>query len=170
MNIRLIGAVLIVVSCGGFGFCIAASYRRELAMLRSVVYMTEMMESELSYRMLPLPELCKKVGKRVGGSTGKVLDRVAKELDHQIQPDALSCMHSVLSGMKDLPVSVRRLLVKLGSTLGQYDLSGQLQGLRSVRESCCRMILRMEQNRDNKTRTYQTLGLCAGTALVIVLI
>lgn len=170
MNIRLIGAVLIVLSCGGFGFCVAASYRRELALLRSMVYMTELMQCELSFRVLPLPELCRQVGKKVGGTVGTVLKQLSLELERQIRPDAVSCMHCVLSEMKDIPVSVRRLFIKIGATLGQYDLSGQLQGLNTVRESCTSVIQRLEKNRDNRLRTYQTLGVCAGTALVIILI
>jgi len=58
----------------------------------------------------------------------------------------------------------------LGSSLGRFDLKGQLSGLESVRNTCRKTLEEMNRNRDNRLRSYQTLGLCCGAALVILFI
>ena len=161
---------MVFLACGGFGFSIAASYRREIVILRQMEYMTNLMESELTYRLTPLPELCKKVGKSVGGVPRRVLEGLARELEQQICPDVSSCMHSVLAAMDSLPRSAERIFTRLGNSLGEYDLPGQLKGLASVRHNCTRMLQRLDDNREQRLRGYQTLGICAGAALVILFI
>ena len=170
MNYKWIGAVMVFLSCGGFGFSVAATYRREIAILRQIEHMTDLMENELTYRLTPLPELCRKVGTGVGGITRRILERLAQELEYQIRPDVSSCMHSALTCVNAIPRSAERIYTRLGMSLGEYDLAGQLQGLASVRQNCRSMLRKMEENRDQRIRGYQTLGLCAGLALVILFI
>ena len=170
MNYKILGAGLIVISCGGFGICIAGAYRAQIRILHKILYMTDLMESELTYRLTPLPELCRKVGRSVGGVVCCVLVKLAEELERQILPDVPSCMSCVLSSVDRLPRSAERIFNTLGSSLGQYDLPGQLKGLESVRASCSRTLHALEQNRENRIRSYQTLGFCAGAALVILFI
>ena len=161
---------MVFFACGGFGFSIAASYRREIIVLRQIEYMINLMESELTYHLTPLPDLCKKVGRHVGGIPRRVLESLARELERQICPDVSSCMHSVLAQTGCLPRSVERIFARLGTTLGEYDLPGQLKGLEAARNNCTRVLQRMDDHREQRLRGYQTLGICAGVALVIIFI
>lgn len=170
MNYRYLGAILVFLACGGFGFSVAASCRRETRMLHQIIRMTELMEQELNFRLTPLPELCRRTGKRIGGVFRSLLYDLAEELDNQILPDVSSCMRCVLTREDHLPRSVRRILAELGSTLGQFDLPGQLQGLQEVKARCSWYLQRLEQNQQSRMRSYQTLGLCAGAALAILFI
>ena len=52
--------------------------------------------------------------------------------------------------------------------MGQFDLSGQLKGFEAVNKDCLRELTDLENNRTQRTRSYQTLGLCAGAALAIL--
>ena len=79
-------------------------------------------------------------------------------------------MNGLLVQQKNLPRSVRRLLTGLGNSLGRLDLTGQVQGLQAVKAGCARELERLERNRDTRLRSYQTLGLCAGAALAILLV
>jgi hypothetical protein len=56
----------------------------------------------------------------------------------------------------------------LGTSLGRYDLQGQLNGIESVRIRCRSDLEELERNRDVRLRSYQRLGLCAGCALAIL--
>lgn len=170
VNFKWIGAVMVFLACGGFGFSMAASYRKEIAVLRQIEHMTNLMESELIYRLTPLPELCRKVGKAVGGITRRVLESLAQELEYQIRPDVSSCMYSALNHVNAIPRSAERIYTRLGMSLGEYDLTGQLQGLASVRQNCTCILQSLNENREQRIRGYQTLGLCAGLALVILFI
>ena len=61
-------------------------------------------------------------------------------------------------------------LILLGRWLGRFDLDGQLKGLDAVRQECRRHLEELNNNREVRLRSYQTLGLCAGAAIAILFI
>ena len=166
MSYRWIGAMLVLVSCGGFGFAIAAQYRVELKTLQRIMVLLDSMECELSYHLTPLPELCRCSGAAAGGAIQRVMVQLALELERQIYPDVAGCMQFALAAEKRIPQISHKLLSMLGQSLGRYDLSGQLNGISAVREQCGKEMNHMEQNH----RSYQTLGVCSGISLVILFI
>ena len=130
----------------------------------------QFMESELQYRLTPLPELCRMTAGETQGILRNVFLNLYRELTWQKQPDAGSCMYASIHRSGEMPSRIRRLLVLLGHTLGQYDLAGQLQGIRTVRKRCDENLENIRKNRNERLRSYQTLGVCAGAALAIILI
>lgn len=170
MSIRVVGAVLIVIGSGGFGFLIAASYRREERLLRQLLNALDYMQCELQYHLTPLPELCRQVAASAGGAIRFVFANLATKLEDQITPDVEKCMSDVLAGLREMPKLTRESLELLGRSLGRFDLDGQLRGLESVRQVCRRGLDTLSQNAAIRNRSYQTLGLCAGAALAILFI
>ena len=69
-----------------------------------------------------------------------------------------------------IPGRLRRLIYQLGKSLGRFDLPGQLKGIAAAKESCKRELRELERNREQRLRSYRTLGLCAGAALAVLLI
>ena len=167
---KWIGAGCIVVSCGGFGFLMALHHRQEEAALGQLTAALDFMECELQYRLTPLPELCRQAARQVGGSIGRILEKLAEELDYQIAPDVESCMQTALALTGTLPQLCRDRLTQLGKNLGRFDLDGQIRGLEAVRADCRRCLEELSRNRDTRLRSYQTLGLCAGAALAILFV
>ena len=169
MPIKWIGAVLVILSCSGCGFSMAAACKREEAMLVRLLHILEFMESELEYRQTPLPTLCRLAGENAG-NLKRVLDHLARELESQISPNAACCMDAALAQCRDLPRSVRSLFEQLGSCLGCFDLNGQMRELEAVRHHCEQALEQLRLHQNQRIRTYQTLGICAGIALAILLI
>ncbi len=170
MSWKWIGAMMIILGCGGFGFSLAAAHRREENTLRKLIGALDFMECELQYRLTPLPDLCRLAGQESTGCIREVLLKLSSELDAQIAPDVESCMSAALSAVPALPTRTREAFRSMGKTLGRFDLSGQLKGLEQVRASCRQQAEAMGVNREPRLRSYQTLGLCAGAALAILFI
>ena len=170
MSAKWIGAFFVLVSCGGFGFSIAHTYRQRERLLQQLLNTLETMASELEYQLTALPALSRKAAADTSGVLRDVFANLARELDWQSEPDAESCMRNAIDRCHDLPACLRRPLRQLGKTLGRFDLPGQLQGIQSVQDTCRRELSRLERNRDARLKSYQTLGLCAGAALVILFI
>lgn len=168
MNLKLIGAVLIIVGCGGVGFSMAAAHRREENALRQLIGALDYMGCELQYHLTPLPELCRNAAAESGGMVSQVLLFLASELENQIAPDAASCMHAAIERVPRLPQRAKQNLMSLSSSLGRFDLQGQLSGLEAARVQCRRELDDLTKDRDVRLRSYQTLGLCAGSALAIL--
>lgn len=170
MNLKIVGAVLIIAGCSGFGFHLAAAHRREESALRQLIAALDFMECELQYRLTPLPELCRQAAANGTGPVCAVFSTLASELEAQVSPDVSLCMNGALLNNKPLPRLANDAMVLLGKSLGRFDLEGQLKGLEAVRQTCRRNLERLGENRDVRLRSYQTLGLCAGAALAILLL
>ena len=166
---KWIGAILIMAGCGTVGFSTAWSYRREERLLRSLKGALEFMACELQYRLTPLPELCRLVSGEQKNLVGQVFLYLAQELESQILPDVEECMNTCLENT-ELPGRLREGLKLLGQNLGRFDLEGQLKGMEMIRNYCNRELEIMGKNREERLRSYQTLGLCAGAALAILFV
>ena len=162
--------MLIITGCGGMGFCMASAHRREEKILRQLISTLDYMECELQFHMTPLPELCRKAGCENKGLISQVMNNLAIELDTQAASDAASCMNLAQKACKDIPKRIQNTLDMMGTSLGRFDLEGQVKGLEAVRAHCRQELEGLLQNRDNRLRSYQTLGLCAGAALAILFI
>ena len=99
-----------------------------------------------------------------------MLTELARELENQITPEASSCMYAALSRNEHLPPAAAEAMRMLGTSLGRFDLQGQLQGLEQVRVFCRGALDQMACGRDQRIRGYQTLGVCAGAALAILFV
>ena len=170
MTAKLIGAILIICACGGFGFHLSRSQKREEKALQELHSILIYMISELQCRLIPLPLLCYQVSTDCSGSLRRIFAVLAEELDKQITPDANLCMISALKRFADIPETTKILLLRLGKTLGRFDLEGQQTELNHVREECERCLNKLNSNKELRFRTYHTLGLCAGAALAILFI
>ena len=170
MMLKLMGAVLVIAGCGGIGFRIAANHRQEEKALRQLIGILDYMECELQYRLTPLPALCRQSAKEFPGALGSVFLELALEMEAQVSPDMESCMSVALEKANTLPPLTREGMSLLGKSIGRFDIDGQLKGLEAVRQDCRRNLECISHNRDTRLRSYQTLGLCAGAALAILLI
>lgn len=170
MTGKLIGGILVICACGGVGFGIAAASRREESALRQLLGALDFMECELQYRLTPLPELCRQAAMAAKGTIREILLALAVELENQIAPDVQSCVRAALASCREVPERVRQVFDRFGTSLGRFDLEGQVKGLEAVRSQCRLELGKLEQNRDSRLRSYQTLGLCAGAALAILFI
>ena len=170
MIMKVIGALMILGVSGWVGFRIAAEQRREESIQQQLIAALDYMQCELQYRRTALPELCRKAAAETTGKLREVFLNLSHELEDQISPDVQLCMHAALVRCKSLPTTVISCLQLLGQTLGRFDLDGQLLGFEAVRQTCRLKLDALRCNRDVRLRSYQTLGLCAGAALVILFI
>ncbi len=170
MSYKWIGAILIIGSCGGFGFSLALHQKREESMLSQLGRIMDEMLWELPFQLTPLPELVRHAAGNVPGMIGKTFDQLTEQLERQVLPDVQSCMEAAMHEPLQSYPRVSKILILLGKSLGRFDLSGQVKGLSSVREQCNIELRELHEDRSTRLRSYRILSLCAGAALVILLI
>ena len=170
MTIKWIGAILVILGCGGTGFSMASAHRKQERELRQFMGALDYLQCELQYRLTPLPDLCRHTAAQASGSVRKLFLALAVELEDQISPDVRHCMNAALEKSGDLPEVVSIVAENLGKTLGRFDMDGQLMGLERARQECRRALDMLTNNREVRLRSYQTLGLCAGAAMAILFI
>ena len=170
MTVKLIGALCILAGCAGVGFQIAANYVKEEKAVRQLIGLLDYMSSELQYRLTALPDLCRQASKEAKGPLSRLFLQLSREMAEQIAPDVRRCMDAAMAKVTDIPPVTCQLLKTLGGSLGRFDMAGQLRSIDSVRAECKRRLDSLTENRDVRLRSYKTLGLCAGAAIVILFI
>lgn len=169
MGIKLMGAILVVIGCGGFGVMMAVSHRREVKALTQLVRAVDVMMCELEYRLTPLPALCRCGAEQCSGSVRACMIALAYALESQISPDVGVCITEAMKLTPNLPKYAAAQFQALGQTLGRYDLTGQLTNLERCKQACLGQLEVLEHHQSQRLRSYQTLGFCAGAALAILL-
>ena len=168
MILKIIGACMVIAGCGSVGFKIAANHRKEERHLRQLSNVLDYMECELQYRLTPLPQLCRQAAAEFPAMS--VFSKLVLVMEAQTHVDADQCMSEALRSCKNVPPITRNILELLGKSIGRFDLDGQLKGFASARQECKRNLDLLSVNLDNRLRSYQTLGLCAGAALAILFV
>lgn len=170
MTIKLLGALLILAGACGVGLALAAYERRQALAMDELHRCLQWMSWQLRYKMPPLAELCRDAAKYSSGAVGQALLLFAEELQQQVLPDPSICMRVALGKAKKLPDQVYTRLKELGNTLGQLDLVSQIESLEAASERCSRELHQIRSGLETRKQNYQTLSLCAGAALVILLL
>lgn len=165
--IRIFGAGLIVLGCGGWGFYMAKCCKKEKSQLARLLDMLLAMKNELSCRHTPLPQIFY----QLSGSDelGRIMAAMAEELEKSTSMDASFCMEAVLQ-KHEISKDCKELLSRLGNSLGSFDLEGQLRQLDAVIQEGQRRLQTHTDELQKRVKNYQTLGLCAGAALAILLL
>ena len=170
MTIKLFGAICVILGCGIFGFMTASNAHREISTMRQLINVLDFFECELSYRMLPLSQLCRLAAAIANGCMKRLLVRIVEELELQKAHDVENCIHSALVDCPDLPPLIASRVIELGKTLGRFNLDGQIKCIRGVNAENQRILDILCGDHITRIRSYKTLGLCAGAALVILFI
>ena len=169
MYLRLTGAILILIGCGGYGIMMAMHHRKEVAALHQLIAVLEAMICELEYRMTPLPELCRLCAQQSKGSLCSFFQSLARAMDEQVSPDVGICVLAALKATPSMPSAAAAQLQAMGQTLGRFDLVGQISSIEACKQSCKGQLEVLEHQQPQRLRSYQTLGFCAGAALAILL-
>lgn len=170
MSLKLIGALCVIIACGSCGVFLASQHIQKIKQLESLITVLHYMECELQYRHTPLPALCRLSAQQICGKVSKVFLQLANELEQQIKPDVHRCMQVVLDKADITDGIIIGALQELGNNLGRFDVTGQILGLERIRKKCERDLADMSEHKNHRLRSYQTLGLCAGAAIAILLV
>ena len=154
MEIKWIGAALIFLSSAYAGMRAAWTVRRMSGNLRALSLALETMRSEIGYGRTPFARLCDVVAQQSGGELGSFFQALANAAE---QPDfdpvqtsrALSAEHALR-----LPKGALEALLEIALTQTR------------IRDEQ----LWLDQDRRNRCRLYETLGVCTGLALMILVI
>jgi len=170
MIIKVIGAVMILLSCGSFGLYIYQGYKKEVSSINELIAILTFMESELKYHQLSIQELCYRIRSCYSGCVAKFMHSLALALDKNDETDISKCVNKILLTNQSVPQRTRALLSDIGKTFGCFDLDGQITQLEYHKAKCIQELEGYIKNKEGYIHSCQTLGLCAGAAVAILLI
>ncbi|WP_018132453.1 stage III sporulation protein SpoIIIAB [Effusibacillus pohliae] len=170
--VKLIGAALVVTATTGVGLWKANSYSERAKQLNQLITALQMLETEIAYGATPLPEALARIGQRIPGKiglllqdTGHLLARGDGRSAGQIFQEQVLCF----GGKLHLRPQDRDILLTFGHTLGHSDRSDQLK---HIRLTCARLSAEETIARDERERLgkmWRYLGALLGLAAVIIM-
>ncbi len=168
--LKTIGIALVVLGAGSFGFRKGFLFYKQLRQLRALSAAMEILKCELNYTLLPLSRLCALTAQRSEGAIAAFFYNFRTELDKGLPraraaSDAVEATPGLL-----LPPDALMALLELCGGLGRYDMDGENRLLQLTQHRIAACIERCETERRPLAKSYAILGLCAGVAIVILLV
>ncbi|MBO5867675.1 MAG: stage III sporulation protein AB [Oscillospiraceae bacterium] len=170
MILRWIGAICIVIGSGFIGLAHTYHHKKTVNLLKQVISAVDYMERELKYRHPPVPELFSSAAEHISGTIGELLKHVAIETELRFHQDVRTCFDIVMEKSFHLPDIIVCACQLIGSAIGEFDISGQIENLNNVHSECLTMQDKLTEEQDIRMRSFQTLALCCGAAVAILLI
>ncbi len=169
---KLVGILIIVLSAGSVGFRIAASLKKRCKLLRQLSTALQVLKNEISFCGTPLPQAFALMAVSVQDTPERVFSSVARQMEQRRWLTPQHAMEQALTEQPELghDADTADLLIKLAAGLGKYDRDSQLQTIEKVGAELESLLQAAEQERSIRSRTYETLGICAGLAVGILLI
>ncbi len=169
---KLLGILFVVISASSVGWSLSMSVRRRCQVLSQLLSSLRYMKSELSFRSTPLPQTFAAMAEGAEGSVQSYFSVISSEMTQKCWLRPRTAMEMAAVRLTELPAGdpARQVLRELGNGLGKFDLESQLQEIDTALFRLEELRKHADGERTLRCKTYQTLGVCAGLALAILLI
>ena len=170
--LAIVGAVCILIACGGFGLLVARSRARRPVELRRLRSALQQLETAVAY-CAPLPEALRAAAAVVDGSARRLLAAAA---DNLVRGDGCTAAEAWEAAVASSdPVSAwsaadRQALLDLGASLGTSGRDDQLKHLHLCAGRLEGLEAEARAVAAREVRLWTYLGFLAGAGLVIALL
>ncbi|MTI79979.1 MAG: stage III sporulation protein AB [Firmicutes bacterium] len=171
--LKIIGALVILCSCGYAGFSVARDYQRRPKDLRYLQSALQMLETEISYGATPLPDALEQVANRCDKSVAQLFLETRNRLlsgDGITAREALDDTLKKFSRNSAIKNSDASVLRALGTSLGISDREDQVKHLQLAREQLRIEAAKAEEEAAKNVKLYNYLGVLGGLTIILIFI
>lgn len=169
--LKLLGSILVVAACSAVGFGFAANIRTQASQLEQLAGALEYMKNEITYRLTPLPELFVLLSKTMDHTVGAFFGRCAQHLEADRSASIQHVFrHAMQQTQLQLPPGANQALLELSLSLGTFDATGQVSAIELAATRLRQEFQALQARRRERCRSYETIGVCAGLALAVILL
>ena len=170
--LKLLGVLLVVVGSAAFGFGSASGIRRQIRLLQELIARLQDMKSQIAYRMTPLPELLEQMAVACHTELAAFFTAFAENMTGNMLMSVPVAASMALECTHNLPLDAegQETLRTFCQSLGLYDLDGQLAALNLAQTRLQQQLDTLEASKRARCRSYQTIGVCAGLAIAVILV
>lgn len=169
--IRILGMVMVFSACAGLGLHAAGVVRRTVRQLTQLKLSLEMMQCEISYSLTPIGKLCGILSSACSGEIAgfyAVMEQKLKDATRSV-PEAAKAAMAETAGLRLTPLA-RQSLMELFGSFGKFGSDEQLKLIALTQERISAELAELSAQKQSRCRCYEALGVCAGLAMVILVI
>lgn len=169
--IKLIGSALVILGTAAWGFSGVHRLRQRASNLSALTSSLELMKSEISDRLTPMPELLNMLSITYRGAVSLFYGRVSHALSEgetalqKAWRDSLDLTPELL-----LEEDERSALLELGLSLGKYNAGEQSSAIEYTRRRLSSFAEKAQTRRDSECKMHAFLGVAAGIFAVLLLV
>ena len=165
---KTLGIIFIMVSAVSAGIRIGSVLKSKCMHLQYLLDALLLFKNELTYSAKPLPELCAVISNSAQGNVKEMFADISDQMQNNRWLSFKTALEHALNRYPD--DTSEETLLELASSIGQYDLQAQIGGIDLAMIRIRQLLRSMESERSMKSKTYKTLSICAGLAVVILLL
>lgn len=171
--IKIIGAVLVLVSAYAIGSLLALQVKEQEKWLKDIKTAMFLLLGELEYRQVPLPEALETIGQRHGGRLAAFFRVTAEELQKK-EGISLSEVwkQTAVPALKDSPLSKEQNeeFAELGVYFMESDKETRKNSLEFYLNRLEEDIVKLRETGADKAYLCRTLGMLGGIFLLILVL
>ena len=171
--VKLIGAVLVLVSAYAIGSLLAQQVKEQEKWLKDIKTALFLLMGELEYRQVPLPDALEIIGKRHGGRLAAFFQKLSGEL---AKKEGFSLQElwkkTAVSALKDCPLKAEQKeeFGDLGLYFMESDKDTRRSSLEFYLERLEEDIVGIRETGADKAYLCRTLGMLGGIFLLILVL
>lgn len=165
--------IFILLSGVAIGQLKAKTYDNRVYHLQELITTLKVLESEMKFRMDPLPDLFLRISKITAGMSGKLLETTCQLLKDQNARDFPECWREAVEIAyieSSLTKEDKRILSDLGIELGKTDMGSQYSLFLRTFSLLDAQVAEAIEDKKTKGKMYKSLGSAVGVLVVILLI
>jgi len=173
MLVKGILCILILLSGIGIGHLKARTYENRVYHLQELITALKVLESEMKYRLDPLPDLLLRVSGMKEGLSAALLETAGRLLKDRAERDLPDCWSEAVETVYSesaLNKEDRRILADLGIDLGKTDMESQTAMFQRTFSLLEAQAAEAWEENKTKGRMYKSLGTAMGVLIVILFI
>ena len=171
--IKLIGAILVLISAYAIGSLLALQVKEQEKWLKDIKTALFLLTGELEYRQVPLPDALSIIGKRHGGKMASFFQTLSEEL---AKKEGFSLQElwkkEAVTALKDAPLSKGQK--EEFSDLGLYFMETDKETRRNSLEFYLKRleedVVNLRETGKDKAYLCRTLGMLGGIFLLILVL
>lgn len=167
------GAVLLMLGACGFAASICRERNRRLQLTKEMREMFRLLQNEICYTALPLPEILKLVGEKVNPPFDEALFLTGEHMTLENGEEFRTIWEEEMEKtVKETPLTVqqKRLLISFPECIGMNESQGQADAINRFIEELDLMIKKQREEEKNNNKVIMSLGIAAGLFMVIILL
>ncbi len=171
MIMRWVGAILVAGGAAAAGLTAIQRLGSHVRLLSALVNALEVMQSEIYFNLVALPELIGQLARRAAPPARPFFAHASKQMKLLGEESFQTLWHKALSETgAEWRTAEKDVLMDLGGLLGRYDSEAQSRAISYAKERMSELLAKAEDERARQSRIYGTLGVACGLAIVIILI
>lgn len=170
---KILGSILIVLSSSLIGYYLGNKYSARLENLMHLEQCIKILETEIVYGAVPLPEALTNVYLKGNKKVSYIFEEIKINLLSNRDGDLYKSFEMVKSQLLEdfsLEEEDVELFLSLGRLLGNSDRADQEKNFKLILNHIKILKEEAKLERDKNEKMYKNLGILAGIAIVIILL